>query len=314
MAGKIKPKMTTTMCFCVRDGREYPVDKFYEHKNKEFYPKGYIPYCKECCEDIVKYYLKKTGTLESAMWYTCAFLDIPFIKKVYENMVAFKNSFQVKSGKADSEYNIFNYYYDFLWGGKSSKKALETWESFSDSDVDYKDIQGVTKSDENIKAQIEKLELDWGFQETEEDYKFLIYMYEKYTKGVMIENPQQEDLYRDLCLARLEKRKAEQGKIDTDITKIQSRILTLMNKLKLDEFESTKPKTISEQLIFAKIAQIEQTKPADLYKEPTKYKDYSKLRKYMKDLVLRPTLNTLIGNKDFNLNLDDAESYNIEDE
>ena len=157
------------------------------------------------------------------------------------------------------------------------------------------------------------MELDWGYQESEEDYKFLIYMYEKYTKGVTIENPQQEDLYRDLCLARLEKRKAEQGKIDTDITKIQGRILTLMNKLKLDEFESTKPKTVSEQLIFAKIAQIEQTKPADLYKEPEKYKDYSKLRKYMKDLVLRPALNTLVGNKDFNLNLDDVESYNIDE-
>jgi hypothetical protein len=205
-------------------------------------------------------------------------------------------------------------YYAYLWGCHSMKKALDTWESFADSDVSFEEISGVTKSDEGIKAQIEKLELDWGYQESEEDYKFLIYMYEKYTKGVVIENPQQEDLYRDLCLARLEKRKAEQGKIDTDITKIQSRILTLMNKLKLDEFESTKPKTVSEQLIFAKIAQIEQTKPADLYKEPTKYRDYSKLRKYMKDLVLRPALNTLIGNKDFNLNLDDAESYNIEDE
>ena len=102
------------------------------------------------------------------------------------------------------------------------------------------------------KAQIEELELNWGYQESEEDYKFLEYLYDKFTKGIKFENTQQEYLYRDLCLARLEKRKAEQGKIDTDITKIQGRILTLMNKLKLDEFESTKPKTVSEQLIFAK--------------------------------------------------------------
>ena len=234
----------------------------------------------------------------------CALLDIPFIKRVFE-----------KTQELNRDTDKFvETYYNLLWGNRSMKKALDTWESFSDSDVGFEEISGVTKTDEGIKAQIEKLELDWGYQESEEDYKFLIYMYEKYTKGVTIENPQQEDLYRDLCLARLEKRKAEQGKIDTDITKIQGRILTLMNKLKLDEFESTKPKTVSEQLIFAKIAQIEQTKPADLYKEPNKYKDYSKLRKYMKDLVLRPALNTLVGNKDFNLNLDDVESYNIEDE
>lgn len=313
MANKIKPKMAT-MCFCVRDGREYSSDRFYEHKNKEFYPKGYIPYCKECCEDIVRYYLQKTGTLESAMWYTCAFLDIPFIKKVYENMVAMKNNFQAKSGKTDSEYNIFNYYYEFLWGSKSAKKALETWETFADSDVDYKDIQGITKSDENIKAQIEKLELDWGFQETEEDYKFLEYIYEKYTKDITIENPQQEDLYRDLCLARLEKRKAEQGKVDTDITKIQARILTLMNKLKLDEFESTKPKSLSEQLMFAKIAQIEMFKPADLYKEPTKYKDFNKVKKYYQDICLRALRNTLAGTRDFDIDMEHLSDYNLETE
>lgn len=303
MAVKAKPK-SVVMGYCVNDSREYPSDRFYEHKNIELFPKGLVPYCKDCCNAMLKYYLKKTGTLEASMWYVCARLDIPFIKRVFET---------VQDRNKDINKFLDNYY-AYLWGCHSMKKALDTWESFADSDVDFKEISGVTKSDEGIKAQIEELELNWGYQESEEDYKFLIYMYDKYTKNVAIENPQQDDLYRDLCLARLEKRKAEQGKIDTDITKIQSRILTLMNKLKLDEFESTKPKTVSEQLIFAKIAQIEQTKPADLYKEPNKYKDYSKLRKYMKDLVLRPALNTLIGNKDFNLNLDDAEAYNIEDE
>lgn len=302
MAVKAKSK-STVMGYCVQDSREYPADRFYTHNNTELFPKGLVPYCKDCCNTMLKYYLKKTGTLEASMWYVCARLDMPFIKNVFEKA-------QEKHVNTDK---FIETYYNLLWGGHSIKKALDKWESFADSDVDFKDIQGVVKTDEGIKAQIEKLELDWGYQESEEDYKFLIYMYEKYTKGVLIENPQQEDLYRDLCLARLEKRKAEQGKIDTDITKIQGRILTLMNKLKLDEFESTKPKTVSEQLIFAKIAQIEQTRPADLYKEPEKYKDYSKLRKYMKDLVLRPALNTLVGNKDFNLNLDDVESYNIDE-
>lgn len=303
MAVKAKAK-SVTIGYCVLDNREYPSDRFYKHNNTELFPKGIVPYCKDCCNSMLNYYLQKTGTLEASMWYVCARLDIPFIKKVFEKT----QSQQVKTEK------FIETYYNFLWGSRSMKKALDIWESFADSDVSFEEISGVTKTDEGIKAQIEKLELDWGYQESEEDYKFLIYMYEKYTKGVAIENPQQEDLYRDLCLARLEKRKAEQHKIDTDITKIQGRILTLMNKLKLDEFESTKPKTVSEQLIFAKIAQIEQTKPADLYKEPNKYKDMSKLRKYMKDLVLRPTLNSLIGSKDFNLNLDDVEKYNIEDD
>lgn len=303
MAVKAKAKSVTTMGYCVQDSREYPSDRFYQHKNTELFPKGLVPFCKDCCDTMFKYYLQKTGTLEASMWYVCARLDMPFIQRVFEKV-------QEQHIEVDK---FVGTYYNYLWGSRSMKKALDTWDSFADSDVDFKEISGITKSDEGIKAQAEQLELDWGYQETEDDYKFLIYTYEKYTKNITIENPQQEDLYRDLCLARLEKRKAEQGKTDTDVTKIQGRILTLMNKLKLDEFESTKPKTISEQLIFSKIAQIEQTKPADLYKEPTKYRDYSKLRKYMKDLVLRPALNTLVGNKDFNLSLDDVEAYNIED-
>lgn len=303
MAVKAKSK-STVMGYCVQDSREYPADRFYAHNNTELFPKGLVPYCKDCCNTMLKYYLKKTGTLEASMWYVCARLDIPFIKNVFEKA-------QEKHVNTDK---FIETYYNLLWGGHSIKKALDKWESFADSDVDFKDIQGIVKTDEGIKAQIEKLELDWGYQESEEDYKFLEYLYDKFTQGIEFENTQQEYLYRDLCLARLEKRKAEQGKIDTDITKIQGRILTLMNKLKLDDFESTKPKSVSEQLIFAKIPMIESKRPWDIYNKMQEYKLSSKRRQYYKDLVLRPTLNSLVNNRDFNIDMSDLEKYNLDDE
>ena len=303
MAVKAKSK-STVMGYCVQDSREYPADRFYAHNNTELFPKGLVPYCKDCCNTMLKYYLKKKGTLEASMWYVCARLDMPFIKNVFEKA-------QEKHVNTDK---FIETYYNLLWGGHSIKKALDKWESFADSDVDFKDIQGVVKTDEGIKAQIEKLELDWGYQESEEDYKFLEYLYDKFTQDIEFENTQQEYLYRDLCLARLEKRKAEQGKIDTDITKIQGRILTLMNKLKLDDFESTKPKSVSEQLIFAKIPMIESKRPWDIYNKMQEYKLSSKRRQYYKDLVLRPTLNSLVNNRDFNIDMSDLEKYNLDDE
>lgn len=303
MAVKAKPK-SVTIGYCVNDSREYPADRFYEHNNTELFPRGLVPYCKDCCNSMLNYYLQKTGTLEASMWYVCARLDMPFIKKVFEKA----QSQRVKTEK------FIETYYNFLWGARSIKKALDNWESFADSDVSFEEISGVTKTDEGIKAQIEKLELDWGYQESEEDYKFLEYLYDKFTQGIEFENTQQEYLYRDLCLARLEKRKAEQGKIDTDITKIQGRILTLMNKLKLDDFESTKPKSVSEQLIFAKIPMIESKRPWDIYNKMQEYKLSSKRRQYYKDLVLRPTLNSLVNNRDFNIDMSDLEKYNLDDE
>ncbi len=308
MATKVKSK-STTICYCVRDSREYPSDRFFQHPNTDNFPSGFVPFCKDCCNDMIKYYLQRTETMESALWYTCARLDMPFIKKVYESALKAYNN----ASKTQLEDNtIINYYYNYLWGTKSRKTALDKWESFADSDVDFKDIKAVVKSDENIKAQKEELQLNWGIQESEDDYKFLTYLYNKYTKNINIENPQQEDLYRDLCLARLEKRKVEEGKLETDLTKVQSRILTLMNKLKLDDFESTKPKSLSEQLMFAKIAQIELTKPCDLYREPKKYKDFNKVRKYYQDICLRALKNTLAGTRDFDIDMDNLQDYQLE--
>ena len=50
----------------------------------------------------------------------------------------------------------------------------------------------------------------------------------------------------------------------------------------------------------------------ELYKEPKKYADFNKLRKYEKDMVLRPLLNTLCGHRDFDINIDDIEQYNLD--
>ena len=302
MAVKAKAK-SVTIGYCVLDNREYPSDRFYEHNNTELFPKGFVPYCKDCCNSMLNYYLQKTGTLEASMWYVCARLDMPFIKKVFEKA----QSQQVKTEK------FIETYYNLLWGTRSMKKALETWESFADSDISFEEINTTVKDVDGIKAQQQELELRWGIQENAEDYQYLEYLYNRYTQGI-IKNPYQEDLYRDLCLARLEKRKIEQNKSSSDITKTQGRILTLMNKLGIDDFEASKPKSLSEQLMFAKIAQIEMTKPCELYKEPTKYKDFNKVKKYYKDVCLRALKNTLAGTRDFDIDMTNLSDYNLEED
>ena len=209
-----------------------------------------------------------------------------------------------------NNYKDLSFYMDLL---RKTNEGVNDWSSFrSGTDVDYKDVTNNNASLDVVEAEKKQYIQEWGLQDNIEDYQFLDAVFREYTNGVEFENFAQKDLYRDLCLARLEKRKAEQGKIDTDITKIQARILTLMNKLKLDEFESTKPKSLSEQLMFAKIAQIEMFKPADLYKEPIKYKDFNKVKKYYQDICLRPLKNTLAGTRDFDIDVDNLQDYQLE--
>ena len=302
-----------TTSVCVSCQREYPIDKFYSRiVDDKFSPDGVIPYCTDCCEEIVRENLTKVNSLESAMWLTCAKLDVPFIRKVFEKVEEQKSKYQQKSGKKDSEYTLFKYYYDYLWGSKSMGTAIDVWIDFSNTDVSMGEISSLKKSEEALNREIEKLELDWGVQGDIEDYKFLVYNFDKYTKDVGEMTPQQEDLYRDLCLARLEKRKIEEKKLDGDLTKVQNRILNLMHKLNLDRFEDNQPKTLSEEFLFDKIRMVEQTMPADFYKDKNLYKDMTKKRKLMTDLVYRPLANTLTGSRDFNIDINDIEKYQVD--
>ena len=302
-----------TTSVCVSCQREYPIDKFYPRiVDDKFSPDGVIPYCADCCEEIVRENLTKVNSLESAMWLTCAKLDVPFIRKVFEKVEEQKSKYQQKSGKKDSEYTLFKYYYDYLWGSKSMGTATDVWIDFSNTDVSMGEIASLKKSEEALNKEIEKLELDWGIQKDIEDYRFLVYNFDKYTKDVGEMTPQQEDLYRDLCLARLEKRKIEEKKLDGDLTKVQNRILNLMHKLNLDRFEDNQPKTLSEEFLFDKIRMVEQTMPADFYKDKNLYKDMTKKRKLMTDLVYRPLANTLTGSRDFNIDINDIEKYQVD--
>lgn len=275
-----------------------------------FHSNGKVPYCKECCSKIFNYYLDETKSAKTALYYTLMKIDIPFIKSIYE-IVNDRSLSGDKNGKR-TPINVGTYVNEL----RRYSKNKEIWSDFSATDVDITEVDAKIQTAEIKQKEMKQWEIDWGIQDEVCDYEFLNDTFNRYTKGVEFVNPQQEDLYRDLCRDRLLLRKINDNRYNGDetIDKVQNRISKTMATLKVDQFESNKPKTASEQSFFAKIAQIEQTKPADLYKEPKKYKDFNKLRQYEEDMVLRPLLNTLCGHRDFDINIEDAERYNLDDD
>ena len=275
-----------------------------------FHSNGKVPYCKECCNKMFQYYLDETKSAKTALYYTLMKIDIPFIKSIYE-IVNERSLSGDKNGKR-TPINVGTYVNEL----RRYSKNKEIWSDFSATDVDITEVDSKIQTAEIKQKEMKQWEIDWGIQDEVCDYEFLNDTFNRYTKGVEFVNPQQEDLYRDLCRDRLLLRKINDNRYNGDetIDKVQNRISKTMATLKVDQFESNKPKTASEQSFFAKIAQIEQTKPADLYKEPKKYKDFNKLRQYEEDMVLRPLLNTLCGHRDFDINIEDAERYNLDDD
>ena len=280
---------------CLGDMRE---SEFYASWSK--FTDGKVPYCKTCVNKIYEYYLQETGSDKTALYFTLMKLDIPFIEEVY-NSIAEKKAVTIST---------------YITTLQRRTTCQEIWSDFTATDVKLDENEVHIQTVDDKKRELDNLERTWGKQDCVEDYDFLEDTFKRYTQGVDFINPQQEDLYKDLCRDRLLLRKINDNRYsgEESLDKVQNRISKTMAILKLDQFEENKPKTISEQLMFTKIAQIEQTKPADLYKEPKKYKDFNKIKMYYKDLVLRPLLNTLVGNKNFDIDIEDIGKYNLDEE
>lgn len=301
MATKTKIKVDATG-YCAECKREYPIDRFYT-SNASFLGNGHLNYCQDCCEDILKYFLKKKGTMESAVYFTCAKLDIPFIRRVYETTIDKKNSLQSKSNKDDSEYNIFNYYIDYLWGTHTLQKKTEVWEDFTDSDTSLDEFNTVKKSEDALKADYEKFELDWGKQ-TLEDYQFLEYRYDIYTEGKPL-TPAQDTLYRQLCQLELRQRKKNakgdsirDDQLGESTKEEQAMIIQLMDKLGISKFDNKKDKSDIDRLIEKQIWEHENTDPCETV-DINKYKDMCDIGKNWGRQILRAVKNIVSASQEF---------------
>lgn len=275
-------------------------------KNESENCDGFCNYCKKCSEKIFKRY-KKTNSFSKSIFLTCSVLDLPYCRRIVDNIQT-----------SDTENYTFSNYYTQLetFNKEEVKSDRLKYIGFAMSDdfVDEREqtFESNLTMDEKKQQKFERIKL-WGVQDKDEDYIFLEDTYHRYTEDLEeFANAQQEDLYRDLCLARLTARKINDGRYegDSNIDKIQTRITKLMSVLKVDEYKNNIPKTLAERSLFEKIRQCDTKTVKEVYDNfESKYKDMNKIKEYIEKFSLRPLLNTLVGHKDFNINLDDIDKY-----
>ena len=267
---------------CIGDVKE---SNFYASWSK--FSDGMMPYCKDCIQKIYQYYFEETGAEKTAVYFTLMKLDMPFIDNVYEA--------SIKNNKKPV-YNISTYISTLL----RSTQNKEIWCDFSATDTELSKTESVVKTIAERKKELDILEKQWGIQDCTEDYDFLEETYKRYTKNIDFVNPQQEDLYKDLCRDRLLLRKINDNRYNGDesLDKVQSRISKTMSILKLDQFEKKKDKTDIEKILEKQIWEIENTEPAEVV-DKEEYKDFLNIESDWGKHILRAVKNMLVGSKDF---------------
>lgn len=269
---------------------------------------GKIHYCKTCVQKIFEYEFNKSNNMQKAVYYTCQRLDIPFIVDLFDEAIL-KSKGSTVAEVTQVGKKLMGEYIARL---NTNKAKYGTKIDFSCSDTVLSEIDTSLEEKAKTQKELERFQLDWGLQESVDDYIFLQDRYEQYTEGIEFANAFHPDLYRDLCRDRLILRKILDGRNkEDDITKVQDRINKLATQLKVNEFRANKQKTASELCLFEKIKMVDENNVMDVYKNPTINVDLNKFRKYQEDLVLRPTLKTLINHRDYDLKLEDLEQYDI---
>ena len=245
---------------------------------------GKVPYCKKCLQKIFEYYKNETNSEKTAAYFTLMKIDTPLIEEIFDSVVNKKGSFNLST------------YISELQKRDSNK---DIWQDFSSTDVELKDISEV-KTIAERKKEINALEKKWGIQDCIEDYDFLEETFDRYTNNIKFVNPQQEDLYKDLCRDRLLLRKINDNRYggEETIDKVQNRIGKTMSTVKLDLFEKQAEKSDIEKILEKQIWEIENTEPAEVV-DKNEYKDFLNIESDWGNHILRAIRNLLTGSKDY---------------
>ena len=278
--------------FCVGYGRMYPIEDFYKSPNPH-HANGVQPYCKECSNQLVNEYLKKYGNMEAAIFYTCADMGVPFIKKMYDSYLN-----RIKEYKAKSYWG--NYTMGFQ--ANRSKAEKEAWKGFDATDVDFRDIASIQKSEKAIQEELKELRYRWGEDKSIQQLQYLESRWSAYVNNKELDVAQ-EQLYRNLCLAELDIWESR------DVDKAIKRQSDMMKALGIDKFEVERRKTDVERMIEYDIWLMENEEPAEYYKDKGMYQDFRGIHAQWVKEIKRPILNLITGSKDYDIEKEDKEEW-----
>lgn len=260
-----------------------PHSDFYKTKDHYSFSEK-VPFCKECVLKIFNNFMTKTKKLDSAIYYTCAKLDLPFIKEVYEGMV------QITSTQKSP-----NYFGNYVSQLELRRKKGDTWNTFINSDVTPSEITTINARKESLENQVDELKNIWGRNFDFDDINFLEYRFTMYTDGLKL-SVSQEKLYRDLCILELQQRKLVESNSPTK--EIQKQIMDIMSILKIDKFKEEREKGVGERMLETWIGIEEQTDPADYYKDKEKFADFCNIGKDYGN-IMRSLKNLLTGSREY---------------
>lgn len=270
-------KISCTCCGDLKQEKEY-----YISKSSIYKANAHLPICKNCLGDIYDDYYRKFSDMQKSLYYMCRKVNICFSLVSYDAVLK-----ELKNGKTTP---VWKMYMTKLNSIGSKNGAGDDFDS-SDEINEGKSSNGYVSEDKVLLSR-------WGKGFSFDELQRLEENYTEWLTHNDCDKLAVQKMVRLICIKELEIENArEQGKA-TD--KLEKSLMELMNNSNLTpRTMSAINETDSTKIYGIWIRDIEQTKPAEYFKDKNIYSDYDGIKEYFDRFILRPMKNLLAGSRDF---------------
>ncbi len=290
-AARVKTPVNTAPIKTARDGNIYYCrrcqtakrqEDFFAAANHTLDKNGRMSICKLCVHDIFKNeYVMSGANIEVATLNSCRILDVKFSGDALNKTI---DGLNMNDFDPTAFFGLYKAWLGRTLYGGGDRAPVDT--SFTEPNSTV-----IAEAYNNFEAQHNVKEF-WGERYSDPEYEFLERHFREWVENHEVQTKEQELLYKYLTQYQLdyEKERAK-GNTGAALLKEQQKIMDMLDITPSKTKDNISGKSMTAFSDF--IRMIEDTEPAEYYKDKGLFSDYDNVEQYIEDFITRPILNFL---------------------
>ncbi len=297
--------------YCRKCQRLLAETQFYKATDLILDSNGRMSICKSCCDGLYNTFYGTEGTLERTVYRMCKTLNVVYSETAINKLNSHLNT---SIAKGRNVYNPFGIYISKIQSSVNNDDLINL--TFMDNIIENRRFEEDIIDTEYSIEEINRLRKKWGNKYSVEELEYLEDKLSKWDGSHGINTYADEVSLINVCRKQLEIDMANEQP-GSDTSNLVKQLSDLMKLAGVDPKE-TKTAVVgkSKETFSNFIKIIEETEPAEYYKDKNLFKDFDNLNFYFKKYVTRPLGNFLRVTRDFDVSEieDDNDDFDVLDQ
>jgi hypothetical protein len=298
--------MTVESVYCRKCTKSKPPKDFYKSVDSFLDKNGFMSLCRDCISEMYVSQYNIEHDLRRAIYKVCRIINVLYSESAIQ---ALETHLKNKERLPDDP-KIFGLYKSKIATSMKGIGAAKMGESVGiDFTFQYENSNVPERGEPIDFTGSESVIEFWGGDFSVDEYRFLEKELTEWKQSYSCQNKAEEFFMKQICLKALElenARKGGGGSVD-GILKSMQELLKNGSLTPAQQTAASSGKGIETWGMFIK--SIEETTPAEYYKDKELFKDFDGIGEYIKKYITRPLKNFVTGSRDFNITEEDTTEY-----